>query len=121
MLKSLTYLVSHNLVELPSGLFTLKSLKLLKLHANDFQFDVVDALKFPSSVNLPSLKTLDIYSLGKPPVNAFKLIHGCPILENLSLTVSWCSDEEEYVFNIPTLKRLKLDTPDCSSVTTKLF
>ncbi|PWA63039.1 FBD-like protein [Artemisia annua] len=109
----------RGLVELPFDLFTLKSLKLLKLYVDGFRFDV-DALKFPSSVNLPSLKTLDIYSFGKPPVNAFKLIHGCPLLENLSLTVSWCSDEQEFVFNIPTLKRLKLDTPDCSSVIKKV-
>ncbi|KAI3507120.1 hypothetical protein L1887_21910 [Cichorium endivia] len=52
----------------------------------------------------------------KPSMNAFKLINGCPILESLSLEVTWRNDEEEYNFNIPTLKRLELRTLKSVSV-----
>ncbi|XP_022024824.1 FBD-associated F-box protein At4g13985-like [Helianthus annuus] len=33
--------------------------------------------------------------------------NGCPVLESLSLEVS-CNDEENFILNIPTVKRLKL-------------
>ncbi|PWA50612.1 FBD-like protein [Artemisia annua] len=45
-----------------------------------------------------------------PSLNAFKLIRGCPILESLSLAVSYrWGQSEDYIFNIPTLKHLKLE------------
>ncbi|GJX79419.1 FBD-like protein [Tanacetum coccineum] len=62
----------------------------------------------PSLVSLPCLKTLDIAVYSNPLENAFKLIHGCPILENLSLEVTRHESEENYYFEIPTLKRLTL-------------
>ncbi|KAI7727297.1 hypothetical protein M8C21_027569, partial [Ambrosia artemisiifolia] len=64
----------------------------------------------PCLVNLPSLKTLDIAVFDDPFVNAFELIRGCPVLERSKHleVIKNKAVEEEYVFNIPTLKRLKL-------------
>ncbi|MFS8021000.1 putative leucine-rich repeat domain superfamily [Helianthus anomalus] len=66
----------------------------------------------PDRVSLPCLKTLDIDVCDDPHENAFRVISGCPLLENLSLEVYhvWGEHErqDDYIFNIPTLKRLKL-------------
>ncbi|KAI7725960.1 hypothetical protein M8C21_026753 [Ambrosia artemisiifolia] len=57
-----------------------------------------------------------------PSANAFKLISGCSMLESLTLDVRVRQeDEEDYVFNIPTLKRLKLTSFKCGSWTHKVF
>ncbi|PWA60521.1 FBD-like protein [Artemisia annua] len=96
---------------LPLTMLTSKSLTKFRLHHASKFWNNWD---WPSSANLPNLKTLDIVVVHyKPPDNAFKVIRGCPILENLSLEIgrqwSWHS-KEDYNFNIPTLKRLKLTT-----------
>lgn len=106
------------LLELPLDLFTCKTLTKLRLKLGGRDYDV---LEFPSSVNLPCLKALDIVVFSNPTVNAFNLIRGSPILETLSLQVSWRTEEEEYNFNIPTLKNLRLFTPKCASVTYKVI
>ncbi|KAM0017033.1 putative leucine-rich repeat domain superfamily [Helianthus debilis subsp. tardiflorus] len=86
--------------ELPSSVFTCKTLTDLRLElcACDYY-----RWELPSTIYLPCLKTLDIVGCNNPLV-----IHGCcPVLESLSLEVS-CNDEENFILNIPTLKRLKL-------------
>ncbi|MFS8020968.1 putative leucine-rich repeat domain superfamily [Helianthus anomalus] len=80
---------------LPSSLFTCKTLAKLRLNQS-----VRESL---SSIYLPCLKSLDI--VGFP--NS-KLIHGCPMLESLSSKVSRCDLKKDYIFNIPTMKRLEL-------------
>ncbi|KAI7742252.1 hypothetical protein M8C21_033985, partial [Ambrosia artemisiifolia] len=90
--------------ELPLSLFTCKTLTKLRIaHGNPTSL----VWECPCPVNLPCLKTLDIAVRDNPFVNAFELIRGCPALESLSLEVT-IHKEEDYVFNIPTLKRLKL-------------
>ncbi|KVH97371.1 F-box protein At4g09920-like [Cynara cardunculus var. scolymus] len=105
------------LLELPISLFTCKTLTKLRLDCGVFDLDVWNC---PSPVALPCLKTLDIAVSREPSASAFKLIHGCPVLESLSLQVLWRNDEEEYNFNIPTLKRLRLITMKCVSVINKV-
>ncbi|KAI3750757.1 hypothetical protein L2E82_21551 [Cichorium intybus] len=105
--------IQVKLLELPLSLFTCKTLTKLRLIVSCYDSDV---LNFPSQVLLPCLKTLEISVMTKPSMNAFKLINGCPILESLSLEVTWHNDKEEYNFNIPTLKRLELRTLKCVSV-----
>ncbi|MFS8021011.1 putative F-box domain, leucine-rich repeat domain superfamily, F-box-like domain superfamily [Helianthus anomalus] len=91
--------------ELPISLFTCKTLTKLRIDDDNLSSRVWEC---PCPVNLPSLKTLDIVVFNNPFVNAFELIRGCPILESLSLEIFIHKEEEEdYIFNIPTLKRLK--------------
>ncbi|GJZ44784.1 probable alpha,alpha-trehalose-phosphate synthase [UDP-forming] 7 [Tanacetum coccineum] len=92
-------------VELPLSLFTCKTLTKFRLHYSYPQFSLPDCV---SSINLPNLITLDINVASEPFYDAVKLIHCCPILVNLSLKIKWWDDKEDYTFNIPTLKRLKL-------------
>lgn len=100
--------------ELPLSLFTCKTLTKLNLSVGYV------GLKFPSFVNLPCLKFLVIDIFRKPPPNTFEFIHGCPILESLTLYVVWHNDDEEYNFNIPTLKILNLHNMKRSSVINKV-
>ncbi|KAJ0435488.1 putative F-box domain, FBD domain, leucine-rich repeat domain superfamily [Helianthus annuus] len=94
-------------LQLPPSMFTCKTLTKLRLDRSGYAFR--DVWEFNCPVNLPCLKTLDIAVYATPSVNAFKLISGCPMLESLSLEVTWFNmNEEDYVFNIPTLKRMKL-------------
>ncbi|GJQ94897.1 FBD-like protein [Tanacetum coccineum] len=92
-------------VELPLSLFTCKTLTKFRLHYSYPQFSLPDCV---SSINLPNLITLDINVASEPFHDAVKLIHCCPILVNLSLKIKWWDEKEDYTFNIPTLKRLKL-------------
>lgn len=94
------------MLELPS-LFTCKTLTKLSLVWDNTNEDVWN---ITSSIDLPFLKTLDIKVFGNPCLNAFKIIRGCPILESLSLEIYWNSDDEDYNFNIPTLKHLEIRT-----------
>ncbi|KAJ0449001.1 putative F-box domain, FBD domain, leucine-rich repeat domain superfamily [Helianthus annuus] len=94
--------IQVNVLELPLSFFTCKTLTKLRLDHIAYDHDVWE------SVHLPCLKTLDIAIYTNPLVNAFKLVRGCPILESLSLEVQCCKDEEDYLFDVPTLKRLKL-------------
>ncbi|KAK9074360.1 hypothetical protein SSX86_006958 [Deinandra increscens subsp. villosa] len=96
-------------LDLPLSFFTCKTLTKLRLHRTQVDFTLWE---FPSSISLPCLKTLDILVYSNPAVNAFKLINGCPILENLSLKIQWVRHIEDFIFNIPTLKRLSL-TMEC--------
>lgn len=73
-----------------------------------------------SLVNLPCLKTLDIVVHSKPFDYAFKLINSCPILENLCLEIKQRDSEEDYYFEIPTLKRFSLSILKSISVTNKV-
>ncbi|KAF5757133.1 putative F-box domain, leucine-rich repeat domain superfamily, F-box-like domain superfamily [Helianthus annuus] len=97
--------VQSIVLEVPVSLFTCRTLTKLKLAHNTRDWDVWEC---SSPVNLPCLKTLDIYVIANPFVNAFKLLPGCPVLENLYLCVTCKGEKEEYIFNIPTLKRLEL-------------
>ncbi|KAJ0828066.1 putative F-box domain, leucine-rich repeat domain superfamily, F-box-like domain superfamily [Helianthus annuus] len=98
-------------VELPLSLFTCKTLTKLRLKTA-FR-------ECPCRVNIPCLKTLAIFVYKNPFLNAFKLIAGCPVLESLYLKVSFYDGVEDYIFRIPTLKRLKL-TFLCSPVVNKV-
>ncbi|MFS8021013.1 putative leucine-rich repeat domain superfamily [Helianthus anomalus] len=73
-----------------------------------------------SLVNLPCLKTLDIVAYTNPFVNAFKLINDCPVLESLSLEITMCKYKKDFMFIIPTLKRLKLSFIKHASVLNKI-
>ncbi|GKC37722.1 FBD-like protein [Tanacetum coccineum] len=90
-------------VDLPLSLFTCKTLTTFRLK---FHFQSEALWACPSLVSLPCLKTLDIVVYSNPLESAFKLIHGCPILENLSLEITMPGSGENYYFEIPTLKRL---------------
>lgn len=94
-------------LRLPSSLYTCKTLTKLKL----------DCIKSPSMdtfpncsslINLPSLKTLDVVIDGTYWESALKLIHGCPVLENLYVKLGYWNNEGDAYFKIPTLKRLNL-------------
>lgn len=95
-------------LDLPLSLFTCKTLTKFRLNfgANSTRYKALWGC--PSEVNLPCLKTLDIVVYSEPFENAFKLIDGCPVLENLSLNITRRDTAENYRFNIPTLKRLTL-------------
>ncbi|KAJ0814883.1 putative F-box domain, FBD domain, leucine-rich repeat domain superfamily [Helianthus annuus] len=98
------------LLELPFSLFTCKTLTKLRIDVSADKYGVWEC-RYP--VNLPCLKTLDVVVYTNPFDNAFRLIRGCPMLESLSLEVIWCAHNGDYVFNIPTLKRLKLTNITC--------
>ncbi|KAM0016996.1 putative F-box domain, leucine-rich repeat domain superfamily, F-box-like domain superfamily [Helianthus debilis subsp. tardiflorus] len=100
-------------LQLPPSMFTCKTLTKLRLYPSGY--DSQNVWEFQCPVDLPCLKTLDILVFSNPSVNAFKLVGGCPMLENLSLEVTWGEYEKDYVFNIPTLKRLKLTWAKCST------
>lgn len=103
--------------KLPISLLTCQSLTKLMLHDSCMSWPFWD---FPSSVNLPNLKTLDIVVTSSPSTNIFNVIHGCPLLEHLSLLIRWCYAEEDYYFKIPTLKRLNLSIITSLSFTNKV-
>ncbi|PWA44263.1 FBD-like protein [Artemisia annua] len=96
--------IQCGLLELPISFYTCKTLTKLRVE-NECQEVFMD---WQTPFNLPCLKTLDIALFSKPSLNAYKLIRGCPILESLSLQFTYDPDEEEYIFSIPTLKRLTL-------------
>ncbi|KAJ0669148.1 putative FBD domain, leucine-rich repeat domain superfamily [Helianthus annuus] len=73
-----------------------------------------------SPVNLPRLKTLDMVAYTNPFVNVFKLINSCPVLESLSLEITMCKYKKDFMFIIPTLKRLKLSFIKHASVLNKI-
>ncbi|KAM0007029.1 putative leucine-rich repeat domain superfamily [Helianthus debilis subsp. tardiflorus] len=86
--------------ELPLSLFTCKTLTDLRLEPSECD---LKGWEFPSKIYLPCLKTLDIFLCDNPLA-----IQGCcPVLESLSLDVS-CYVEQDFILNIPTLKRLNL-------------
>nr|XP_043625826.1 F-box/LRR-repeat protein At3g59200-like [Erigeron canadensis] len=93
------------LLDLPSP-FVRKTLTKLTLVCTRYWDDW--NITYP--VDLPLLKTLDIEVYTNPNLNAFKIIPGCPLLEYLSLEVTRHEGDEEYNFNIPTLKCLKIKT-----------
>ncbi|KAJ0430577.1 putative F-box domain, leucine-rich repeat domain superfamily, F-box-like domain superfamily [Helianthus annuus] len=92
-------------LELPLSLLTCKTLTKLSIGLTGRRYNVWGT---QSPINLPCLKTLDIVLWKTPFLIAFNLIHGCPVIENLSLEVKDCGDEKLFKYNIPTLKRLKL-------------
>ncbi|KAJ0430547.1 putative F-box domain, FBD domain, leucine-rich repeat domain superfamily [Helianthus annuus] len=92
-------------LDFPLSMFTCKTLTKLRItHKFNHYYNWV----CPSSVYLPCLKTIDIARYSSSIINVFKLIHGCPVLESLSLEIAKHNNEGDYIFNIPTLKRLKL-------------
>ncbi|CAH1416545.1 unnamed protein product [Lactuca virosa] len=94
-------------IGLPLSLFTCKTLTKLRLAGSTF--DDSDVFNGQSPVvMLPGLETLDLNVSRISCVNLFRFIHGCPVLESLSLEILWPDDEVDYNFNIPTLKRLEL-------------
>ncbi|XP_076910383.1 FBD-associated F-box protein At2g26860-like, partial [Bidens hawaiensis] len=93
--------IQYTLFELPSSLFTCTTLTKLKLCLGNIW-------ECAPVVNLPCLKTLDVAVFTSPFAIVFKLIAGSPMLEDLSLKVVMHCGEEDFMFDIPTLKRLKL-------------
>ncbi|XP_076895750.1 F-box/LRR-repeat protein At4g14103-like, partial [Bidens hawaiensis] len=93
--------IQYTLFELPSSLFTCTTLTKLKICLGNI-WECVPV------VNLPCLKILDVAVFTSPFASAFKLIAGSPMLEDLSLQVVMHYGEEDFIFDIPTLKRLKL-------------
>ncbi|KAJ0435486.1 putative F-box domain, FBD domain, leucine-rich repeat domain superfamily [Helianthus annuus] len=106
-------------LQLPPSMFTCSTLTKLRLEPSGY--DGQNVWEFKCPVNLPCLKTLDMFVFSYPSLNAFKLISGSPMLESLSLDVRVrAEDEEDYVFNIPTLKRLTFTSFKCGSWTHKV-
>lgn len=96
-------------LHLPLSLFTCKTLTRFRLHFFPRHGSQSRALwDCPSVVTLPCLKTLDVMVYSNPFDTVFKLIHGCPALENLSLEITRRNSADDYCFEIPTLKRLTL-------------
>ncbi|XP_076941904.1 F-box/FBD/LRR-repeat protein At4g26340-like [Bidens hawaiensis] len=93
--------IQYKLLKLPSSLFTCTTLTKLKI-----SLGIVWVCE--PAVNLPCLKTLDVEVYYNPFLNAFKLIAGSPMLENLSLGVVYFQGKGDYIFDIPMLKTLKL-------------
>ncbi|GKC44931.1 FBD-like protein, partial [Tanacetum coccineum] len=104
-------------IGLPLSLFTCNtlsklSLKLIGHYKTEFSWEC------PPSIYLPNLKTLDIidnfkrFDININSIscdNIFKLIRGCPLLEDLSLKIhNMPGYIEDFYFKAPTLKRLKL-------------
>ncbi|KAJ0814833.1 putative F-box domain, leucine-rich repeat domain superfamily, F-box-like domain superfamily [Helianthus annuus] len=104
--------IGINKLQLPLSVFTSKTLTKLRISRKSCHY--MD-WKCPSFVNLPCLKTLDIAGHRSSIVNVFKLIDGCPVLESLSLEVTRHTNKKDYMFNIPTLKRLKLTYRSCTN------
>ncbi|PWA42570.1 FBD-like protein [Artemisia annua] len=96
--------IQCGLLELPISFYTCKTLTKLRVE-NECQNEFMD---WQTPFNLPCLKTLDIVVYRHPSLNAFKLIRGCPVLESLSLQFTGYNNDNEDIFSIPTLKRLKL-------------
>ncbi|MFS8020985.1 putative leucine-rich repeat domain superfamily [Helianthus anomalus] len=100
-----------SLSHLPLSLRTCKTLTKLIFHRTGRDRQASKCWECPDRVSLPCLKTLDIDVCDDPHENAFRVISGCPLLENLSLEVYrvWGEYErqDDYIFNIPTLKQLK--------------
>ncbi|PWA67296.1 FBD-like protein [Artemisia annua] len=100
-----------NYIEFPSSIFTCKTLTKFTLHFINLYWHCPSSMNLPFlktlNIDLPFLKTYNIYfRLQNHVDNALKVIHACPVLENLSL-MSWYNNED-YKFKIPTLKKLKL-------------
>ncbi|XP_076929530.1 FBD-associated F-box protein At4g10400-like [Bidens hawaiensis] len=104
-------------LDLPLSMLTCKTLTKLRLDLSGSKNDVWEC---ESSVNIPCLKTLDIVVYTNQFVNVFKLIHGCPVLESLSLEVMFSDNRRDYVFHIPTLKRFNLTLVRCNNAVNKV-
>lgn len=104
-------------LELPLSLFNVETLTKLTLH---FTFLHCPFLDLQSSVNLPCVKNLEIVILNEPCEHVFKVIHGCPKLESLSLRIRWWNHEEDYSLKLPTLKRLELSISESTSLINKV-
>ncbi|CAK9139623.1 unnamed protein product [Ilex paraguariensis] len=87
--------------DLPSVLFTCKSLVELRLHDNH-------DIDFPSSTYLPNLKTLEISVIDPGDNLNQRFFSGCPVLENLSI-IACISKDMNVTIDIyaPKLKILK--------------
>ncbi|CAK9146869.1 unnamed protein product [Ilex paraguariensis] len=81
------YLADYELFNVPSSLFTCKSLVELCLADQVF-------IDFPSSIYLPNLKTLKFSMIGLGDGLNQRLFSGLPRLENLSIHVHSFSDED---------------------------
>ncbi|XVF78330.1 hypothetical protein PTKIN_Ptkin14bG0123600 [Pterospermum kingtungense] len=102
---------NSELKKLPSGLFLMKTLKILKLHG----YIMVDV---PVSVCLPSLKILHLLWVSYANVKSVNcLISGCPNLEELRID-AFIRLENMVHFNIstPTLNSLSLDLRSCRDI-----
>ncbi|XVF78317.1 hypothetical protein PTKIN_Ptkin14bG0122300 [Pterospermum kingtungense] len=92
-----------DLMKLPSGLFLMQTLKILKLHGA-IMVDV------PASVCFPSLKTLYLLWVSYANVESIRnFISGCPSLEELRIEAT-ISDENvvNFIISTPTLNWLSL-------------
>ncbi|PWA53481.1 FBD-like protein [Artemisia annua] len=108
-----------NSISLPLSLLTCKTLTKLKLVSSGFWIPGPPFF-WPSFVNLPNLKTLDVVLYGIYLGNALKLIHGCPVLENLYVEMgSWNGDDYSMVQTLKPLT-LKVDHINLKRLTLKV-
>ncbi|XVF78343.1 hypothetical protein PTKIN_Ptkin14bG0124600 [Pterospermum kingtungense] len=100
---SVTEISKEYLVKLPSGLFLMKTLKILKLHGGI----MVDVLV---SVCLPSLKILHLLRVKYANAESIScFISGCPSLEKLHIDVRISPDNMmNFNISVPTLITLYL-------------
>lgn len=110
--------ISHNVTELsissyalesyllPIHIFTCKSLTVLTLKCN------YSPLSFPSAINLPSLKTLQLSSLTFENDNLSELFSKCPILENVH--IEDCLLRNITIFHISSTSLQRLIVNDVS-------
>ncbi|KAK9074366.1 hypothetical protein SSX86_006964 [Deinandra increscens subsp. villosa] len=97
----------------PVSLFACQALTKLRLECRRvYDYDLSEC-----RVNLPCLKTLEMVGFVNSYADIFKLISGSPVLESLSFEVRWRPhlDETDCIFNIPTLKRLKITSPSLAN------
>ncbi|XVF78312.1 hypothetical protein PTKIN_Ptkin14bG0121800 [Pterospermum kingtungense] len=92
------------IVELPSSLFRIKDLKVLKL-SHGVLIDVPNSI----SVRFPSLKILHLDSVQYfNDESVSKLLGSCTVLEELSVTRYSQDKVRKFIINIPTLKNLNI-------------
>ena len=88
-------------LELPHRVYYCKTLVVLKLLGRI----MIDP---PPSFQFPSLKKLGLFRLAYKSDSFFRLLSGCPILEDLSFEREYSEGVNHYKICVPTLKRLSI-------------
>ncbi|XVF18883.1 hypothetical protein REPUB_Repub11eG0061700 [Reevesia pubescens] len=90
--------------KLPSCVFTIKNLKVLKL-SNGILIDVPNGM----SVCFPSLKILHLYLVKYANSESVsRLLSGCSVLEELHVNRLFRDNARNFIIYVPTLKTLKI-------------